>query len=1015
MADSADPASPKPDSCIGCPLYSLGSGWVPAGGPPPAPGAPRILFVGEAPGAREAAEGVGFVGDSGAELNRVLAVIGKDFRTIRRHNTLSCRPPGNFLVGAKYEHAALSHCTPNLERTLAEGWDVVVTLGATPLRRLVGAGATIEDFHGSPFRDPQDRFWIVATYHPSYVMVHAKNLTSVLSWDLRRAFDVAEHGWTPDEPKLICDPDPEWFRAWVDDYLAALGRGESVWLAADIETIDKRTRGAEDQLGSKDQTYEILRINFAISTDEGLTVPWSPEYLPAIRDALGSSGPKVWWNMRYDLKRLWHAQVKVAGLQIDGMDAWHVLQSDVPRSLGFVAPYYSQAAPWKHTALDSPIEYAAKDAVQTLRLMFGIAADLESTGMAQAFWRDVCALDNEALLDSERVGVLVNEPELDVLKVRLHDESERLRGDLIAGASPDAGRVHPKAGWARDPGTEKLIRWHEAGGEREAVLAVFAEIEQQDVKSCKTCGVVGGITSKHRCKEKGPKGGLRASKLLVPQVVVESVAAPRWRVRLPFNPGSRQQVLGQILRWGLRPDIDRDTKNPVVDKLCLDRLARTAPEEVRGWFRDLKLYKEIKKVESVYVDGTKRRLLQDRTMGVTTGRLTPTVTHRPSSMRTSYTQPNLQNVVADRGGAESLSAGFRHCIIAEPGAWLVEIDYAAIEAVITGYCARDPTYIRLAKLGVHAHLTGHLVGQPADLHWSDADLTAHFRMLKKKFDEAYNKAKRVVHGTNYGLTPQGMAERFPTTFRDVADAARVQALYFELAPKLKEFQRAVVEEAGTKFFVGGPGKHPFGYKHWFWDITRYRRLGTNAARARELRGAPVLWINETAYELQGGDDQNRAKSFYGQSIAAGIIRNATRRLFTRSEPNYIGGCFRDGLTPLRAIIHDSLFLEPVDAQRDRMILQACAEMTRPVKELPLPAAWGMGEYLAIGVSVKAGRTWAEMQEIELGALGEPAALLPVDDRIIELDEGDVEEKAVWDAEAGWGDDGEVVEGGAVQP
>jgi hypothetical protein len=45
-------------------------------------------------------------------------------------------------------------------------------------------------------------------------------------------------------------------------------------------------------------------------------------------------------------------------------------------------------------------------------------------------------------------------------------------------------------------------------------------------------------------------------------------------------------------------------------------------------------------------------------------RLHPVPTFRPSTMRLSYTDPNITNVVADKGGAEGLAAGFRRCITA---------------------------------------------------------------------------------------------------------------------------------------------------------------------------------------------------------------------------------------------------------------------------------------------------------------------------------------------------------------
>ena len=85
---------------------------------------------------------------------------------------------------------------------------------------------------------------------------------------------------------------------------------------------------------------------------------------------------------------------------------------------------------------------------------------------------------------------------------------------------------------------------------------------------------------------------------------------------------------------------------------------------------------------------------------------------------------------------------------------ILEADYAGIEAVILGWCMRDPTYIRIAKLGMHAYLASHVLGRPADLAWPDADLAAYFSEIKNSEDGhthlMYDGSKRVVHGNGYG-------------------------------------------------------------------------------------------------------------------------------------------------------------------------------------------------------------------------------------------------------------------------
>jgi uracil-DNA glycosylase len=76
--------------------------------------APRILFVGEAPGAAEDRAGLPFVGRSGARLDAAverLHLAPEDFGVL---NVLKCRPPGN-----RFDLRAARVCRPYLDRQLA--------------------------------------------------------------------------------------------------------------------------------------------------------------------------------------------------------------------------------------------------------------------------------------------------------------------------------------------------------------------------------------------------------------------------------------------------------------------------------------------------------------------------------------------------------------------------------------------------------------------------------------------------------------------------------------------------------------------------------------------------------------------------------------------------------------------------------------------------------------------------------------------------------------------------------
>jgi uracil-DNA glycosylase family 4 len=106
-----------------------------------------LMFVGEAPGAREDERGLPFVGAAGRLLDELLAGVGLRREDVFIANVLKCRPPGN-----RDPHPVeIENCQEYLMRQveLIEP-RVICTLGnfATKLLRADGAGIT--RLHGRP-------------------------------------------------------------------------------------------------------------------------------------------------------------------------------------------------------------------------------------------------------------------------------------------------------------------------------------------------------------------------------------------------------------------------------------------------------------------------------------------------------------------------------------------------------------------------------------------------------------------------------------------------------------------------------------------------------------------------------------------------------------------------------------------------------------------------------------------------------------------------------------------------
>jgi DNA polymerase len=939
-----------------------------------------LLLVGEAAGAVEALTGRPFMGDAGGMLTRLLNLLGWTRDAIRIHNVISCHPPGDwFDERAPWYYSAMAHC-PYLEQTLAERHPVVVPMGMSALRRVLHLEhkkkVRVQDFHGSVVRDPSDRFWVVPTYHPSFLQRGATNLIGTVLWDLRRAEEARDHGAPKSEHSLVIDPPIEWFRAWVDTVVQARQQDPAAYpISSDVETPDKAGGKDEGEITADDVSYQLLRHNLACHPDEGITVPHAGPYLDELKRLYASPGCIWMWNREYDFARQVHARLlreEDSTKVVDLMWLAHFLQSDLPRGLGFWAPFYSGYGPWKHTAADEPAKYGAVDGLQTHRVGFGVVGDLMQQGQYQVALRHTHTLLSAVLRPAQLVGLKVDRPRLLVFKQELADKA-RERLQALQACVPEAlAPLTPKQGLTRPPAASvfhvKASAFTRRGSPRKgkpvaeikqelyAKARVIEKLVFREVLVCRDCGQT-EVHRRHRCHAVTDRSAAPQS----PRLDLDVATVSRWFWQEPFNPDSPKQVLAYIKYRKHKPGHAKKSQSEEsTNRETLERLARTTGDP---FYQNLLDYRAIGKVKGTYVEGTERRLDAE-------DRLHPVPTFKPSTMRLSYVNPNITNVVADKGGSAGLAAGFRKCIVASPGCRLLEVDFAAIEAVETGWCARDAEYYRLAKLGVHAALVTHAIGQPYDPNASDEVLRELFKRTKHDHPDVYEPSKRYIHGRSYGLTVPGMVLQFPHLFPTQASAEKFARVFERMAPGVARWQTETQVKAQRQHFLGGAGDHPFAYKHWFWSVYTYKRLTASqyyrlVAKYSKLgQEPPVVSINGQWFKVGLGEDGKRVLAFYPQSIASGILKEAMLRLLAdRDSPSYIGEVYF-GRTPLRAPIHDSLLLEIPDRRWDRTFETVCMEMQRPVVEQPLPASWGRsGECLAIGVAAKAGQDWAAMEEL----------------------------------------------------
>lgn len=1026
----APPKYAKPQGCAGCALQHLSTGFV----PPYLQVHPDLLFVGEAPGYDEGIHGEPFVGAAGSMLIRVLKLLNKQREQFSYHNAYNCVLPGGTSERQPWAQSAREHCR-YLDETLAKRPKVIVPLGGVALRRVLGLfnhpDVSVEGFHGAPIWSEQHQAWVVTSYHPSHLQRGAVNLMGVSAFDYQRAIDIAEKGWQPEAMRLVMDPPIAWFRKWADDYIAAVKQDPYAFpLANDIETPDRSSDESADLTTARDKSFQIVRQNFCVHPDEGVTVPYAEDYIPIIHEVLEAGGVQYLWFKGFDVPRQLAAGIKLQEDKLlDCMWMAKVLQSDLPGGLGFWAPFYSGYGPWKHLAKVEPVKYACIDGPQTRRVGDGLVKDLIAAGQWHVFSRHLHDFHRISLQPATDVGVPIDRTRLAEFKLKLDTQALRLQ-DAIQNAIPETSRpLTPKEGLTRPPvegevHTKARATTKAGVAKKEAPdplkMALFARarvVEKLIIKSvqrCRACGTL-EIAKTHRCEaSKQPPWTLEAGRGVIdaigmPLVDLVPATVRRWFWQEPFNPDSPPQTLELIKSWGYTPGRNKDTGHDSVDRDTLNKLLVSAKVKKKvehiDFFSSLLDYKAVAKVRSTYVVGTEKRLdLHNRIHGQ--------VTFKPSTMRTSMVSPNLQNVVADKGGKESLAAGFRYCVVARgqwedaagqvtidmepvpgaPAVWraskIIEFDYAGIEAVILGWCMRDANFIRIAKLGMHAYLASYVLDRPGDLSWPDDQLAKYFRSIKE--DETgyvhliYDGCKRVVHGNGYGQTAMGVYLAHPKLFKDQAAADHIFNLYYQIAPILPKFHMALRHTAHQTHCLGGSNPyyynpnaapkdadylkvdgHPYGYKHWFWSVVHYERLNEGQRIWRQKRGMPVMDFNGIHYGVGFGEDAKRVAALYPQSIARGVLTEATFPLFDPDDPQadryFIGDAYF-GRTPLRAPIHDSLLMEVPTRKVEYVLERAFAAMELPVLALPMDAL-GLPGHLTIGVDGKVGDDWGTMEKI----------------------------------------------------
>jgi DNA polymerase-1 len=312
-----------------------------------------------------------------------------------------------------------------------------------------------------------------------------------------------------------------------------------------------------------------------------------------------------------------------------------------------------------------------------------------------------------------------------------------------------------------------------------------------------------------------------------------------------FNPNSFLQIQSILYEELGLPIPGR----PMTDKKSLELISLVRPHP----FLDLLIgYRQNYKLLSAYVNAMLKAADSDDRVH-TTFKMAEAVTGRLSSAN-----PALQNI--------SRNKAIRRSFIATPGWTMVRADYSQIEVRMLCWLSRDEKLRETLTSG-------------EDLHNRTAQI-----LFGEVNPVLRQKAKTFTFALLYQMTTKGLADALKVP---LAEATRLQALFFEAYPQVKDW----IEQ--TKGFVleNGYVETPFG---------RRRRFGliTNENRNEILRQA----VNAPS---QGGatDVMLKALARFDKRIQKGEIGN-TRLLLTvhdeiitetREDPQEVGRILKSEL------------------------------------------------------------------------------------------------------------------------
>jgi DNA polymerase-1 len=284
-----------------------------------------------------------------------------------------------------------------------------------------------------------------------------------------------------------------------------------------------------------------------------------------------------------------------------------------------------------------------------------------------------------------------------------------------------------------------------------------------------------------------------------------------------FNIASPKQ-LSQILFEKLKLTAHKKTKTGFsTDNEVLVKLQAESPIA-----KELLQYRELTKLKSTYVDPLPNLVKAD-------GRIHTTFNQAATTTgRLSSTEPNLQNIPikTERG------ARVRKAFVAEPGNFLLSVDYSQIELRILAHYSEDPNLIKAFEddLDIHVATASEVFGVSMN------EVTPEMRRT----------AKAVNFGIAYGQGAFGLAENLGIRRSEAQDIIKS---YFIRFARVRDYIDGTIEAAKAQGFV----ETLAGRRRYMDELKSnnpmIRKFGERAAINAPIQGSASDIVKKAMIEL----------------------------------------------------------------------------------------------------------------------------------------------------------------------